>query len=163
MFVSAACSDAAKTMRANQGETFRDHPRRAVEIANNFDQAGRESGLFLKLLDRSLFDSLVILVADEACRELDALAFAQWCSRLFDQYDLAVMFGENDDGMHAAASLDIFPPAVADDAQILAFPLDGAPGHSSISLSGISLVSSPLFGKCWARTSPMISTAAMIP
>src|SRR5689334_2661026 len=74
------------------------------------------------------------------------------------------MLGEDHDRMDAAAALDEFPCPDADDAKIFAFPLDDLLfAHSSISLSGISLVSSPLLGKCSARTSPMIPTAATMP
>src|SRR4030095_15246867 len=116
-----------------------------------------------QLLDRGIFDGGIrILVADQPRRKLQAFAIAQRHPHLLNQHHIAVILRKDDDGVDTAAALDIFPRPVADDADIFALPLD-LTGHSSISLSGISLVSVLLLGKCSASTSPIRSTAATIP
>src|SRR5688572_24281305 len=79
------------------------------------------------------------------------------------------MLGQDDDGGDSAAALDIFPAAAGHDANVLALPLafgrviQAVVGHSSMSLSGISFLSSPERGKCSESTTPICSIAATMP
>jgi len=160
MLVAAALAYLANSVRPNQGEAFRDHSRRTVEIAEPLDTLGGEPGFLLEFLDRRLLQRrILVLVADEARREFEAAA-ADRNPKLLDQNDPAVMLGEDDDGIRASRARNIFPAALLEGADIFSLPDGLGRGtvifrHSSISLSGISLGLSRLLGKCSARTMPM--------
>src|SRR5690349_18215745 len=78
------------------------------------------------------------------------------------------MLGKDDDGADAARAAGIFPALALHRADEFAFPHQlrrrkVVEVHSSISLSGISLTSPSVRGKCSASTTPTCSIAATIP
>src|SRR5215218_6559113 len=151
------------SMGADQLKALGDHAGRTEIFAEPLDALGGKAGLFLQHLDSRLFDSLVVLVTDQAGRQFQGNAPAERHPRLLDEDGFAVMLGEDDHGADAAAALDIFPAAAGHDADILALPvafgrlpkpivLSLCNGHNSMSLSGISFLSSAERGKCSAST-----------
>ena len=104
MLGAAALADLAQAVRANQREAFRAAgPARTWNSPSTFDPLGGVAGLFLQLLDRRFFDRRVrVLVADQAGGKLEA-ALADRHAILVDEDDLALMLGDDDDGVHAAA------------------------------------------------------------
>src|SRR5688500_16331889 len=126
MLIAAAVTDLAEAMGTDQREALGHHAGRAEELADYLDPIGGKAGFLLQLLDRRILDALVVLVADQAGGKLEAFAAAEGHSPLLDQHHLALMFGQDHHGAHAAAAFDIFPPSVADDADIFALPFHRA-------------------------------------
>src|SRR5438270_805101 len=126
------------------------------------------SVLFLDFLDRRAFRRGVrILVADKAGRKLDAAAVRRH-ARLIDEDHLPVVFGKDHNRVDVVGAACVFPFAPPQRAHEPAAPHNLGLRqivelHSSISLSGISLMSSAPRGKCSASTAPTRSTAATIP
>ena len=61
VLVSAPVADFAHAMSAHEREAFRDHSRRAVELAQPLDPLGGEAGFLLKLADRGPLDGRVLV------------------------------------------------------------------------------------------------------
>src|SRR5687768_5392636 len=159
LMLGAAPFPAARdAVRADQGEALRQHAGRGVEIAEPLDAAGGEAGFLLELLDCGAFDRrLRVLVADQPGGKLEA-APADRQPLLVDQDHLSLVLGDDDNRADVADAARIFPLALLDRADVFAFPHDGRRRrvltHSSISLSGISLVSADERGKCSLSTAP---------
>src|SRR6185369_9068778 len=124
--------------------------------------------LLLQLVDRRRFDrDIGVFVTDEPRRKLDATAVRP-DARLVNEDDLALIFGNYDNGADVARAARIFPFAALQQAHELALAHQLGRGHfiqihSSISLSGISFTSPSERGKCSASTTPTCSIAATMP
>ena len=168
LLVAAALADLAHAVGANQREALREHAGRGIEIAEALDPFGGEAGLFLQLLDRGAFGRRVgIVVADQAGGKLDAAAPSGtrgWSIRITLPSNSARMTT----ALISSRAAGIFPFAAPQRANELARPhhfgrRQIVEVHSSISLSGISLVSVAERGKCSASTAPTRSIAAKMP
>src|SRR5437762_3034495 len=168
VLVASALADLFDPVRPNQSEALRQHARRGVEVAEALDALGGEARLFLQLLDRGPFDGRIrVEVANEAGRKLDAAAAGR-DARLIDQDHLTLIFGEDHDRVDVVGAARIFPFAALQGPNEIARPhhfrrRQIVEVHSSMSLSGISLVSPAVRGKCSASTAPIRSIAAQMP
>src|SRR5947209_13748170 len=153
--VAATLADPADTMNTDERKGFGQHSGRGIEVAEPLDAFGSETGFLFKLLDRGRLDRGVgVVIAHQTGRKLNAMTIGR-DARLADEDQLAVMFGEDDHGADVAGAARIFPIAALERPDELAFPhqlgrRQIVEVHSSMSLSGISLVSAADRGKCWA-------------
>ena len=169
LLVAAALADPAHAVRADQGEAFRQHAGRGVEIAEALDPLGGEAGFLLELLDRGAFDRRVgILVADQARREArrsgSRAATRGWSTRItLPSYSARMTTALMSRVRLAYSHLPRFRARTNLPSHISFGGRQVVEVHSSISLSGISLMSSAERGKCSASTAPTRSIAATMP
>ena len=143
VFVSivAAIADAPQFARTDQGEAFRNHPRRRIEIADPFDMVGGKSSFFLELLACGLLDRRIgVLVADQAGGQRhDGGIHGR--PELLDEHDLAAG-RERDDHRRLGRRpmLDVLPAASLEEDHVTPLEEDAAraapafPAHDAIML-----------------------------
>src|SRR5215213_1893171 len=168
ILVAPTLADLADAMCPDEREALGQHSGRSEKFPEPLNAIRGEARFLLQLLDRGAFRRRVrVGVPDEARRKFDAAAV--WRNtRLVDQYDLALIFREDDDRADVVRPARIFPVAALEHTHIFAGPhhlrrRKIVEFHSSMSLSGISLVSVAERGKCSARTAPTRSIAATMP
>src|SRR5438045_2584489 len=104
------------------------------------------------------------MITDQPSGKLDAAA-ARRDARLIDQDHFALIFGEDHHRVDVVGAARIFPFPAREGANEPTRPLhlgrrQIVEVHSSMSLSGISLMSPAVCGKCSASTTPIRSIAA---
>src|SRR5438067_18350 len=146
ILVAATLADPAHAVDADEREGFGEHSGRGIEVAKALDACRGEAGFLLELRDRGRFDRRVrILIADESRGELDAAA-VQRSPRLVDEDYPALKFRKDHDRVDVVGAACIFPITATERANVLARPhhlrrRQIVKIHSSMSLSGISLMS----------------------
>ena len=158
ILVAAALADPADAVRADQREALRQHAGRGVEVAEPLDPLGGEAGLLLQLLDRGGLDRRVRDPRRrpgrrEARRSGSRAPTRGWSTRItLPSYSARMTTARMSLARLAYSHL---PRRSSADELALPHHLrrrQVVEVHSSISLSGISLVSSAERGKCSAST-----------